>query len=79
MDKNAEFIDSITADKLKKLITSLDNHADVTMGMKGKIDTINEIAGLNIDTILLNGNKPERLYKALIGEKIKGTIKFYKI
>ena len=74
MDENAEFIDSTTADKLKKLITSLDNHADVTMGMKGKIDTINEIAGLNIDTILLNGNKPERLYKALIGEKVKGTI-----
>ena len=42
--------------------------------MKGKIDTISEIARLNIDTILLNGNKHERLYKALIGENIKGTI-----
>jgi len=74
IDENAEFIDSTTADKLNRLITSLDKHADVTMGMKGKIDIINEIAGLNIDTILLNGNKPKRLYKALIGEKIKGTI-----
>jgi len=74
IDKNAEFIDSTTADKLKKLITSLDKHADVTQGMKGKIDTISEIAKLNIDTILLNGNKHERLYKALIGENIKGTI-----
>jgi isopentenyl phosphate kinase len=74
IDENAEFINSTTADKLQDLITSLDEHADVTLGMQGKINTIREITRLNIDTILLNGNKPERLYKALIGEKIKGTI-----
>jgi isopentenyl phosphate kinase len=73
-DRTAEFIDSTTAVKLKKLITSLDDHADVTLGMKGKIDTIVDIARLNIDTILLNGNKHGILYKALIGENIKGTI-----
>jgi isopentenyl phosphate kinase len=73
-DKNAKFIYSSTPDKLKKLSTNLDNHADVTLGMKGKIKTINEIAALNIDTVLLNGNKYERLYKVLIGEKTKSTI-----
>jgi len=73
-DENAEFIDSITSEKLKRLTTSLDDHADVTQGMKGKIDTIGEIAGLGIDTVLLNGNKHERLYKTLIRGKTKRTI-----
>ena len=73
-DENAEFIDSITPEKLKRLTTSLDDHADVTQGMKGKINTISELAGSDIDTVLLNGNKHERLYKTLIGEKTKITI-----
>jgi isopentenyl phosphate kinase len=74
MDKNAEFIKSSTINELENLKTSLDTHADVTQGMKGKISTISDIARLDIDTILLNGNKQERLYKTLIGEKTKGTI-----
>jgi len=72
-DKNAEFIETITLDKLKQLSTSLDNHADVTMGMKGKINTIKNIVNLGFNTVLLNGNKPDRLYKVLIGEKTKCT------
>jgi len=70
-DKNAEFIETINIDELKKLKTSLDKHADVTMGMKGKINTIRKIAGLGVDTVLLNGNKPDRLYKVLIDDKTK--------
>ena len=73
-DKNAEFIEKITLNELQQLSTALDNHADVTMGMKGKIDTIKNVANLGFDTILLNGNKPDRLYKVLIGEKTKCTI-----
>jgi len=73
-DKNAEFIETITLDKLKQLSTSLDKHADVTGGMKGKIETIKNIANLGVDTVLLNGNKPDRLYKVLVGEKTKSTI-----
>jgi len=42
--------------------------------MEGKISIINRIAKLGIDTILLNGNKCERLYDALIENKIIGTI-----
>ena len=72
-DKNAELIKSITADKLDKYKTSKDVHADVTGGMQGKIDTIKNISKLGIDTILLNGNKPDRLFKVLIGENAKST------
>lgn len=72
-DKNAELIESITADKLDKYKTSKDRHADVTGGMQGKINTIKNISKLGIDTILLNGNKPDRLFKVLIGEKAKST------
>ena len=73
-DKNAELINNINHLDLRKLSTELDNHADVTRGMEGKINMISKIAKLGIDTILLNGNKPERLYGALTEKKIIGTI-----
>jgi isopentenyl phosphate kinase len=42
--------------------------------MGGKIETIRIISKLGIDTVLLNGNKPDRLYKVLVGEDTKSTI-----
>ena len=41
--------------------------------MKGKIDTIKNITNFGIDTILINGNEPERLYNILIGLETKCT------
>ncbi len=73
-DKNAELIESATKDQLNGYVASKDRHADVTGGMQGKIETIKKIAELGIDTILLNGNKPDRLFKVLNGEKTKSTI-----
>ena len=73
-DKNAELIESTTADQLNGYTVSKDKHADVTGGMQGKIETIKNIAKLGIDTILLNGNKPNRLFKVLIGKNSKSTI-----
>jgi len=73
-DKNAKLIDSTTIDELEQFKTLADSHADVTGGMGGKIKTIKKISKLGIDTILLNGNKPDRLYKMLIGENTKSTI-----
>lgn len=74
IDKNAKLIESMTVEQLEKLKTSLDSHADVTRGMEGKIETIKNIAKLGIDTILLNGNKPNRLYQVMIGEDTKSTV-----
>jgi len=68
-DKNANFIEN----DLEKLSTSMNGHADVTRGMKGKIETIKNIANHGIDTVILNGNKPDRLFKVLVGEKTKCT------
>jgi isopentenyl phosphate kinase len=74
LNKNAQLIESTTITNLENLTTSKDKHDDVTGGMRGKIKTIKKISELGIDTILLNGNKPERLYKVLIGEGVKSTI-----
>ena len=74
INKNAKLIESTTFDELKKFRTFADTHADVTGGMGGKIETIRTISKLGIDTVLLNGNKPDRLYKVLVGEDTKSTI-----
>jgi len=74
INKNAELVDSISINELEKLTTSADSHADVTGGMGGKIETIKNIAKHNVDTILVNGNKPDRLYKVLVGEETTCTI-----
>jgi len=73
IDKKAELIEKTTISELESLSTFADKHADVTGGMKGKINTIKNIAKNGIDTVLLNGNKPDRLYDALVGHKTKST------
>jgi isopentenyl phosphate kinase len=74
INKKAELLKQVNRIEIKKLSTDLNNHADVTKGMGGKIYIIDKIAKLGIDTILLNGNKPERLYNTLVNDKIIGTI-----
>ena len=73
-NKNATFFENTTVKDLEKLTTSLDAHADVTEGMKGKIHTIKQIAKTGVDTILLNGNIHNRLYDTLKGKKVRSTI-----
>jgi isopentenyl phosphate kinase len=73
INKKAKLMESMSLRELDELSTSLDSHADVTGGMSGKIQTIKDIAKNGIDTVLLNGNKPVRLYKVLVGEKTTGT------
>ena len=74
INKNAKLIESSTVKQLENLTTSLDSHADVTGGMGGKIDSIKTIAKLGINTILVNGNKPDRLFKVLVDENAPSTI-----
>jgi len=73
-DKNAKLISSITSEDLEKLRTSQDSHADVTGGMSGKIKTIKAISDLGFDTILLNGNKADRLFEVLTNKETTSTI-----
>ncbi|MCJ7571644.1 MAG: isopentenyl phosphate kinase [Candidatus Thermoplasmatota archaeon] len=74
IDKKAKLNKETTVKELETLTTTADNHADVTGGMAGKIQTIKKIAKNSIETILVNGNKPDRLYKVLVGEKTISTI-----
>ena len=74
INKNAKFIEFSTIEQLERLSTTLDAHADVTGGMGGKIDAIKTIAKLGVNTILVNGNKPDRVYKVLVEENALSTI-----
>ena len=74
INKNATFFENTTVKNLEKLTTSLDAHADVTEGMKGKINTIKQIAKTGADTIILNGNIHNRLSDTLKGKKVRSTL-----
>jgi isopentenyl phosphate kinase len=74
INKNATFFENTTVKDLEKLTTSLDAHADVTEGMKGKINTIKQIAKTGADTIILNGNIHNRLSDTLKGKKVRSTL-----
>lgn len=74
IDKKAKLVESINIDELEKLSTTLDKQADVTGGMGGKIKVIKEISQRGVNVILLNGNKPDRLYKVLTGQKTVSTV-----
>jgi len=73
-DKNATFITSATVRDLEQLSTTANKHDDVTEGMSGKINTIKKIARLGVDTVLLNGNKHDRLYDTLVGKPTRCTL-----
>ena len=74
LNKDAKLLEKLNREDVKKLSTDKNHHADVTKGMEGKIDIIDKISKLGIDTFLLNGNKYERLYRTLVGKEIIGTI-----
>jgi len=74
LDKKATLVTSLTTQELTTLSTAADTHADVTKGMGGKLSVIKTIANQGIDTMLVNGNKPERIYRLLVGEEAKHTL-----
>ena len=44
---------------------------DVTGGMLGKVE---KLLLLNSRTVIVNGNEPGRVRKALLGEDVRGTV-----
>jgi len=74
IDNNAEFIESAELKDLETLSTDLNKYTDVTEGMKGKVNTIKNIAKLGIDVVVLNGNKHNRLHDVLVGKKTRCSI-----
>ena len=68
--------------KSKKLIYELkgerpsisENKLDVTGGMTRKIEEASKIAKMGMNVFFVNGNKPERIVKAVKNSKFEGTV-----
>ncbi len=68
--------------KTKKLIYELkdekptisENMMDVTGGMTRKVEEATKIAKMGINVFFVNGNKPERIVKAVKNKKFEGTL-----
>ena len=68
--------------KTKKLIYELkgekpiisENTMDVTGGMTRKVEEASKIAKMGINVFFVNGNKPERIVKAIKNSKFEGTL-----
>lgn len=76
IDPSAKLIEHISLSELKKLTDKVESSEtmDVTGGMMGKIFEMASLAASGIEVIIINALKPGNIYKALRGEKVKGTI-----
>jgi len=72
---SARLIQRITLKDLKNLEHRIEGArvTDVTGGMLGKMFELTPAVEHGIRTIIVNATKPNRLYKALKGEKVVGT------
>jgi len=70
-----DLIRRCTLHNLRKLLRQIENTNayDVTGGMKGKIIELSRAVEKGIPTVIVNASEPERIYKALKGEKVIGT------
>jgi len=75
-DSSANLIENITLEELKSLKHKIEGSkaTDVTGGMLGKVQEIKIAIEHDIETVIVNATKPLRVYKALKGEKVTGTI-----
>jgi isopentenyl phosphate kinase len=75
-DPNAKLIKKITPSEFKSIISGISGSTkiDVTGGMKRKIEELVKLTEFGIQSIIVNATKPKRIEKALLGEKVIGTI-----
>lgn len=75
-DPSARLIQHITLEELKNLEHKIEGAkvTDVTGGMLGKMLELTPAVEHGIQAIIVNATKPNRVYKALKGEKVVGTI-----
>lgn len=74
--KTAKMFKHLTLEELKRLQNKLvkPTACDVTGGMFGKIAELLPAIRHEIPVTIVNATKPKYIYKALKGEKVKGTI-----
>jgi isopentenyl phosphate kinase len=75
-DSSARLIRHVTLEELKKLEHRIEGSkmTDVTGGMLGKMFELKSAVEHGIQTIIVNATEPNRVYKALKGEKVVGTV-----
>jgi isopentenyl phosphate kinase len=75
-DSSAQLISHLTLEELKSLKHKIEGSkaTDVTGGMLGKMLEVKLAIEQDIETVIVNATKPLRVYKALKGEKVVGTI-----
>jgi isopentenyl phosphate kinase len=75
VDKNAKLYTRLTLVELEKIKSKLGGSAaaDVTGGMFGKISELVPAVEQGIPVLMVNASKSNRVYKALMGEKVQGT------
>lgn len=76
VNKTAKMLPHLTLEELKTLQNKLGEPSvkDVTGGMFGKITELMPAIEKGIPVKIVNGTKPDFVYKALRGEKVEGTL-----
>jgi isopentenyl phosphate kinase len=74
--QSAKLIQRVTLEELKNQKHDIEGSkaTDVTGGMLGKMRELIPAIEHNIQTLIVNATKPLRVYKALRGEEVLGTI-----
>ena len=75
-NKTAKLVQRVTLEELKAKKHDIEGSkvTDVTGGMLGKVYELMPALEQNIQALLVNATKPLRVYKALRGEEVIGTI-----
>ena len=75
-DSSAHLIHHMTLEELKSLKHKIEGSkaTDVTGGMLGKMLELSLAIEYKIKTVIVNATEPQRVYKALEGKKVIGTI-----
>jgi isopentenyl phosphate kinase len=75
VNRHAKLIKEVSVKEMHKLLNSIGETGsmDVTKGMYGKISELIPALEHGVQTTMVNGKIPNRLYKALKGEEVRGT------
>jgi isopentenyl phosphate kinase len=75
-DSSAQLIKHVTLEELKSLKHKIEGSkaTDVTGGMLGKVQEVEVAVEHGIEAVIVNATKPSRVYKALKGQKVVGTV-----
>ena len=76
IDDSAKLMRNVNLEQLKKLKDRIkkSKFVDVTGGMLGKINELTHPVECGIPILIVNGLKPNKIYKALRNERVVGTL-----